>query len=258
MPYRQVGFVGGGRIVRIILNGWKNKKVLPEDIKVLEIKSEAGQQLKSAFPEVQVFDTMTGLAGSEIIFLAVHPPVMSEILPELPKILTPEMVVCSFVPKFGLLKLVELLGGFDRVIRMNPLATSYVNAGYNPVSFGPGLSADDKNKFLSQMAVLGQTPEIPDHLIEVYASISAMGPSYLWFLFYELVKLGEEFGLSRPQALEAVSSMLIGAARTMNESGLKPEEVIDLIPAQPFAEEAEMIKNLYRQKITSIFNKLKS
>lgn len=258
MSYRQVGFVGGGRIVRIVLNGWKNRNVLPEDIKVLEIKPEASQQLKSAFPKVQVFGTMAGLAGSEIIFLAVHPPVMSEVLAELNKIITPEMVICSFVPKFGLLRLVELLGGFDRVIRMNPLATSYVNAGYNPVSFGPGLSTDDKNKFLSQMAVLGQTPEIPDNLIEVYASISAMGPSYLWFLFYELVKLGEEFGLSRPQALEAVSSMLIGTARTMNESGLPPEEVIDLIPARPLAEEAEMIKDLYRQKITAVFNKLKS
>lgn len=258
MYYSQVGFVGGGRIVRVILNGWKNKKALPEAIRVLEVKPEASERLKSLFPGIQIVSTMEDLAGSEIIFLAVHAPVMSEVLGQLKKILKPETVVCSFVPKFSQEKLKVLLGGFDRLVRMNPLATSYVNAGYNPVSFGPGLSVDDKNRFLGQMAVLGQTPEVKDELIEVYASISAMGPSYLWFLFYELVSLGEEFGLSREQALSAVCNMLIGAARTMDESGLSPEEVMDLIPARPFSEEEDKIKEAYRQKIRAIYARLKS
>lgn len=82
-----------------------------------------------------------------------------------------------------------------------------------------------------------------------------MGPSYLWFLFYELVSLGEEFGLSRERALSALCNMLIGAARTMNESGLPPEEVMDLIPARPFAEEEEKIKEIYRHRIFGIFKK---
>ncbi|MGQ9801388.1 MAG: pyrroline-5-carboxylate reductase family protein [Candidatus Saccharicenans sp.] len=258
MGYKKVGFIGGGRIVRIILSGWKRKNSLPAEIKSVEIKPEVAEKLKTMFPEVQLGNKVEDLAGSEIIFLAVHPPVMPEVLGELKKILKPKMVICSFVPKFSLNKLMEALGGFDRLIRINPLATSFVNAGFNPASFGPGLSVDDRNRFLSQMTVLGQVPEVKDELIEVYASVSAMGPSYLWFLFYELVRLGEEFGLTREQSLAAVSSMLIGAARTMAESGLSPEEVMDLIPACPFAEEEEKIKELYRQKITAIYQKLKT
>ncbi|MGB9835479.1 MAG: pyrroline-5-carboxylate reductase family protein [Candidatus Saccharicenans sp.] len=258
MIYKSVGFIGGGRITRIILNGWKRKKTLPPEVRVTEIKPEAADKLKTLFPEVQLVNKVEDLAGSEIIFLAVHPPVLPEVLSELKKILKSEMVICSFVPKFSLNRLSEALGGFDRLIRMNPLATSYVNAGYNPVSFGPGLSPDDKNLFLSQMAVLGLVPEVKDELIEAYASLSAMGPSYLWFLFYELVRLGEEFGLTREQAMTAISSMLIGAARTMAESGLSPEEVMDLIPARPFGQDEEKIKELYRQKITAIYQKLKN
>lgn len=258
MFYKRAGFIGGGRIVRIVLNGWNNRKALPEEIKVLEIKPEAAERLKSAFPQVQVVGAMADLAGAEIIFVAVHPPVMPEVLGELKKIIGPEMVVCSFVPKFSLARLTERLDGFDRVIRMNPLATSFVNAGYNPVSFGTGIATADRNRFLSQMALLGQTPEVKDELIEVYASVSAMGPSYLWFLFYELVRLGEEFGLSREQSLSAVSNMLIGAARTMAEAGLAPEEVMDLIPARPLADEEEKIKDVYRQKIRAVYTKLKS
>ncbi|MGB9907429.1 MAG: pyrroline-5-carboxylate reductase family protein [Candidatus Saccharicenans sp.] len=257
MFYKRVGFIGGGRITRIILNGWKRKKALPPEVRVTEIKPEVAEKLKTIFPEIQLVNKVEDLAGSEIVFLAVHPPVLPEVLSELKKILQPEMVICSFVPKFSLSRLSEALGGFDRLVRMNPLATSYINAGYNPASFGPGLSLDDKNLFLSQMAVLGQVPEVKDELIETYASISAMGPSYLWFLFYELVRLGEDFGLTREQALTAISSMLMGAARTMVESGLSPEEVMDLIPARPFGQDEEKIKELYRQKITAIYNKIK-
>ncbi|MDH7494002.1 MAG: NAD(P)-binding domain-containing protein [Candidatus Saccharicenans sp.] len=257
MFYKRVGFIGGGRITRIILNGWKRKIALPPEVRVTEIKPDQAEKLKTMFPEVQLVNKVEDLAGSEIVFLAVHTPVLPEVLGELKKILQPEMVICSFVPKSSLSRLSEALGGFDRLVRLNPLATSYINAGYNPASFGPGLSPDDKNLFLSQMAVLGQVPEVKDELIETYASISAMGPSYLWFLFYELVRLGEEFGLSREQALAAISSMLIGAARTMVESGLSPEEVMDLIPARPFGQDEEKIKELFRQKITAIYNKLK-
>lgn len=258
MVYKKVGFVGGGRIVRIVLSGWKRKNALPAEIKAVEIKPEVAERLKKQFPEALVSTTVEDLKGSEIIFLAVHPPALADILPKLKWITGENTVICSFVPKFSLSKLMEALGGYNRIIRMNPLATSYVNAGYNPASFGPGISPEDKNKFLQQMAVLGQTPEVQDELIEVYASISAMGPSYLWFLFYELVSLGESFGLTREQALEAVSSMLIGAAKTMAESGLSPDEVMDLIPARPLAEEEEKIKETFRQKIMGIYNKLKS
>lgn len=260
MAYKNAGFIGGGRIVHIVLNGWKRKNALPAEIKVVEIKPEVVERLKQQFPEVSVSTTVEDLKGSEIIFLAVHPPAVPDILPKLKGLIAENTVICSFVPKFSLTKLMEALGGHSRIIRMNPLATSYVNAGYNPVSFGPGISANDKSKFLNQMAVLGQTPEVKDELIEVYASVSAMGPSYLWFLFYEIVNLGESFGLRHEQALEAVSSMLIGAAKIMAESGLSSAEVMDLIPARPLTEEEEeeKIKEIFRQKILGIYNKLKS
>jgi len=73
-----------------------------------------------------------------------------------------------------------------------------------------------------------------------------------------LVSIAESFGLSHRQALETVSSMLIGAARVMIESGLGSDEVMDLIPARPMAEEEDKIKKIYNQKIKEIYNRLKS
>jgi len=52
MIFKTAGFIGGGRIVRIILNGWKRKNAMPSEIKVLEIKPEVAERLKKQFPEV--------------------------------------------------------------------------------------------------------------------------------------------------------------------------------------------------------------
>jgi pyrroline-5-carboxylate reductase len=258
MFYKKAGFVGGGRITRVVLNGWKRKNALPAEVVVVEIKEETADRLKKEFPGIKTATRSEELAGAEIIFLCVHPPVLAEILPRLKSIIQPETVICSFVPKFDAAKLAEALGEHTRIIRMNPNATSYVNAGYNPVSFGPGIAAAQKEKFLNQMTLLGPAPEVKDELIEVYATISAMGPSYLWFLFYELVSLGVSFGLTEKEALEAVSTMIAGAANVMAESGLNPEQVMDLIPARPFAEEEEKVKEIFRQKITGIYSRLKN
>jgi len=64
MFYRKIGFVGGGRIVRIILNGLKNKDALPEETKVVEIDQKAVDTLKRSFPAVQVINQLSELEGS--------------------------------------------------------------------------------------------------------------------------------------------------------------------------------------------------
>jgi pyrroline-5-carboxylate reductase len=48
-----------------------------------------------------------------------------------------------------------------------------------------------------------------------------------------LYSLGELFGLSADEANRAVLSMTAGAVKTMQESGLTPAGVIDLVPVKP-------------------------
>ncbi|MDI6698668.1 MAG: hypothetical protein QME85_07005 [Candidatus Saccharicenans sp.] len=63
MFYRKLRFVGGGRIVRIILNGLQNQDALPEEIEVIEIDQKAAEILKHSFPAVQVVNQLSELEG---------------------------------------------------------------------------------------------------------------------------------------------------------------------------------------------------
>ena len=228
MSKKSVGFVGGGRIARIFLEGWKKAQCLPVNIVVSDCYPESLSKLKTPFPDVRTEAGSGAAAAQDIVFLAVHPPVMADVAAGIKGSLKPDALVVSLAPKFTLAKLSGLLGGFARLARVIPNAPSVVNFGFNPVAFGPALSAADKAALTGLLEPLGECPEVAEEKLEGYAVLTAMGPTYLWFQLQALREVAAGFGLSEAEIAPALKRMVCGAARTLLESGLTPGEVMDL------------------------------
>ena len=103
---------------------------------------------------------------------------------------------------------------------------------------------------------LGATPEVADELIETYAVVSAMGPTYFWFQFDALRQQAEGFGLSPEAARETLRTMLHGAVETMFASELPPERVMNLVPVRPMADSEAAIVEMQRRGVGAIHAKL--
>jgi len=258
MSNKSIGFIGGGRITRIFLDGWKRQNVLPAQIIVSDCKAETLVRLKAKFPGIETAsDNSAAAVTQDIVFLAVHPPVMADVATGIKGSLKPGTLVVSLAPKFTLAKLGELLGGFARLARVIPNAPSVVNFGFNPVSFGPALTAADKEAVTGLLEPLGECPEVAEGKLEGYALLTAMGPTYLWFQLQTLRELAADFGLSDAEIVPAMKRMVCGAARTLLESGLTPGEVLDLIPVKPLAEMEPQVAEMYRTRLPALFQKIK-
>ncbi len=171
--------------------------------------------------------------------------------------LKPGALVVSLAPKFTLAKLAELLGGFARVARVIPNAPSVMNLGFNPVAFGPELTAADKAGITALLSPLGECPEVPENKLEGYALITAMGPTYLWFQLQALREVALGFGLTEAEITPALKRMVCGATRTLLESGLATAEVMDLVPVKPLAEMEPQVAEMYRTRLPALFQKIK-
>ncbi|HPK17262.1 MAG TPA: NAD(P)-binding domain-containing protein [Syntrophales bacterium] len=258
MPQKTMGFVGGGRITRIILEALGRKRMLPATVIVSDVSGDALQRLRERFPKVQtVQGDNARAAGQDIVFLALHPPAVAGGLEEIKAALKPGAILVSLAPRFTIRALSEGLGGFDRIVRMIPNAPSIVGEGYNPVAFGPGISREEKTALSKLFKKLGGCPEVDEDKLEAYALITAAGPTYIWFQLFELFELGKSFGLTDKQAWKGIKKMLKGAVETVDEAGLSPEEVMDLVPMKPLGEEEAVIRNAYRTKLTGLYRKLK-
>jgi len=255
---KTIGFIGGGRITRIILEGLKNKGKWPAEVVVCDVAADVLQKVKSKFPDVVCHQNdIRKVAGCDLIFLALHPPAIGAVLAEIKTQLLPNAVFVSLAPKLTLANLAAGLGGFDRVVRMIPNAPSVINRGYNPVAFSPAFTEKEKKDLLDYFKVLGDCPEVAEEKLEAYALLTAMGPTYFSFQLNELQTLGESFGLTPREAQKGLSKMMKGTMKTLFESGMSYEEAADLIPVKPIGEGEELIRGLYRKNLAGLFQKLK-
>ena len=189
--------------------------------------------------------------------MAVHPPVAVETIEKIKGKIPNDTVLISFVPKITIEKMINLLGGFTNVSRMNPSASTIVNKGVNPIAFYKDFDGPKKNEVLELLAPLGFMPEVSDNKIEAYAVVSAMGHTYFNFQLKKLQDLGVGFGLTEMEAADAISNMLWGTTETLFKSGLSYSEVVDLVPVKPMGEVEEIIAGYYDQYLNGIYNKIK-
>jgi pyrroline-5-carboxylate reductase len=196
-------------------------------------------------------------AACERVFLALHPPALKAVLPEIKATVRKDAVVVSLAPVLTLARLSELLGGFARLARVLPNAPSIVHAGFNPVAFGDGLSPDARGEVETLLDGLGAHPVVPEETLEAYAILAAMGPTYFWFQWQTLRELAAGFGLGPTETDAALRAMLDGALRTFFDGGLAPAEVLDLVPVKPLAEAELQISQAYRDMLPKLYAKLK-
>lgn len=255
--YDTIGFIGAGRVTRIMLGGWQRAGKLPPAVSVHDPSPQALELLRARVPGIAIAG-LDQVARSDLVFGALHPPALLEALPTIASSLRPSAVVCSLAPRVKLAALGEKLGGFSRLARQNPNAPSLVGAGYNPIAFHSGLPAAERDALLALLAPLGQVPEVEEATLETYAVISAMGPTYLWFQLQAIRELAQEFGLSAKAADAALEAMVQGAAATLLRSGLSPREVMDLVPVRPMAEDEAAIRTAIESRLRAVHAKLRS
>jgi pyrroline-5-carboxylate reductase len=253
---KSIGFIGGGRVTKILLQAFSNKNVKFSDVVVADINSDLTSKLKTAYPFIRV-DTDSVAASQEIVFISLHPPVVMDKLELLKSYIKPNATVISLSPKINLTKISSKLSQVKKIVRLIPNATSYINDGYNPVCFSPEFDREDKVSILDLLKNLGHTFEVAEEKLESYAIVSAMLPTYFWFQWRYMEEIGIQTGLTKSESEEAVHQTLLAAINLMYTSDLRPEEVIDLIPVKPIGEHEAQITEIYKSKLLGLFEKIK-
>lgn len=252
----QIGFIGGGRITRVMLQALRNKETALSNVVVYETNPEVAALLKSEFPAISIATELQAAAGRPLVVLALHPPVIKSLLPTLKECLSADATILSLAPKVTIGGMANALGT-SRIIRMIPNATSFINEGYNPVYFSDAFADDEKKELMSFFGLLGNTFETEEPNLEAYALISAMLPTYFWFQWKTLEQTGIEMGLSADEARSALSTTLPSAVRLFFEAGLPADEVINLIPVKPIADSEPAIASILHDTLLDFFQKIK-
>jgi pyrroline-5-carboxylate reductase len=100
MKTPSIGFIGGGRITRILLQAFANKKINLVQATVFDINPEATAKLKDRFPDIHV-GTLEEAASKAIVIICLHPPAILETLEKIAPMVTRSTVLGSLAPKIN-------------------------------------------------------------------------------------------------------------------------------------------------------------
>lgn len=249
------GFIGGGRVARILVGGWQRANALPVRVLAHDPSDAAIDALRGIASSVERAP-LEAVVASDVVFLALHPPVVGPSLPAIRAALSPAAVLVSLAPKVTIKTLHDGTGA-ARVVRMIPNAPSLIGRGYNPVTYGAGIDETTRHQLSALFAPWGQAPEVPEKDLEAYAILTGMGPTYFWYELQALRELGCELGLSQPCADEGLRAMMDGAVATLLDSGLQPREVVDLVPVKPLAEIEPAVTAAYHTALPALYAKIR-
>jgi len=257
MRNKLVGFIGSGRVVRILIEGWQRAGKLPQRVIVCDPNQDALSKLKQKFSTIEIAANVSDSAKGDIVFIAVHPPVVQSVCEQIRGQIGQNTIVISLAPKFTIQKLNGLLNGFDKIVRVIPNAPSIIGAGFNPVAFSGSLTSEERNDVRQLFEPLGEFPEVEEEKLEAYAILTAMGPTYLWFQFQALREVAANFGLKDEEFNIALKRMVCGSARTLIDSTLSPQEVMNLVPVKPLAEMEPTVIEMYKTRLPETYQKIK-
>lgn len=256
MKTTTLGFIGGGRITKIFLQAFKNKSLTFDSILIYEPNNEVAAALLAQFPDISLADSQVEPAKQDVIFLAVHPPVMMETLNNIKETVGGGSKIISLAPKFTIDKIAGILAT-ENIARMIPNATTFINKGYNPVSFHNSFGEEEKKALMELFKKLGKTIKVEEPLLEGYAMVSAMLPTYFWFQWKKMEEIAMKTGFSKKDAKKVIGDTLKRSLKLYYKSELSPEEVIDLIPVKPIGDHEAEIEQILEAKLLGLYEKIK-
>ena len=257
MTSPSIGFIGGGRVTRILLGGWRHAGLHPARIVVSEPDADVRARLAELHPDVDAGDDPRKAAAQDIVFLAVHPPALPGVLDQIAATITPETIVVYLGAKVTLAVLAQGLRGHRAIARIIPNAPSIVGEGYNPIATGASMTPEQRGRLAALFEPVGALVEVAEPKLEAYVLLTGMGPTYMWFQWQELRELAQSFGLTAEEVAPALEQMTRGALRTLLSSGLSPAETMDLVPVKPLADDAPAIQAAYRSRLPALFAKIR-
>ena len=253
----QIGFIGSGRVTNILLGAWLKHEMDVTGMLVYDAQPGKSENLALQYPGIKTVESITELVKkSQTIFLAIHPPEVAEVLNQIRSSLTDNKFLIPLAPKITIEKIQQGLNSQIPVARIIPNAPTITGHGYNVFSLSPEVNQDMSDLLNNLFLALGSFKQVEENLLESYATITGMGPTYIWFLFNELYQQALKTGLAEEEANTALNEMIKGASETLFNSGLPYDQVCDLIPSYPLKPHEENIQKIYAETISKLFGKL--
>lgn len=224
------GFIGAGQMATALAKGFITAGSLsPHSIVACDVVPAAGQRFIEQTGARFVISSREVAQQSRIVFLAVKPQQMAQVMSDLKDVIRPEQLIVSIAAGVSLKTMANGLGLAARLIRVMPNTPCLIGCGASAFSRGSLATADDASLVLKLLSNVGLAVEVPEKLLDAVTGLSGSGPAYVYQIIEALSDGGVRMGLPRETATKLAAQTLLGAAQMVLTTGQHPGPLKDAV-----------------------------
>ena len=224
-----VGFIGtgnmGSALARAAAKSGAADRILLSNRtheKALRLAEEIG---------AEAADNRTVAQRSDVLFLAVKPQMLEEMLSGIMDVLQERkerFLIVSMVAGKDVATLKSLFGSIP-VIRIMPNIPVAVGGGVTLFTSRDDVTAEEKECLKKLLKTSGEVTEIDEKLLDAATGITGCGPAYAAMFIEALADGAVACGLPRRQAIDFAAQMVSGTAKLLLETGEHPDVLKDRV-----------------------------
>ena len=228
MKNYNIGFIGCGKMAGAIIKGIIKSGFISSD-KVLASKSSP-DKLKEVSENLGVeviLDNKALVQKSDIIFIAVKPNQVENVLNEIKSQITPEKLIVSVAAGVTTSFIEGILPVNARVIRVMPNTPVLVNEGMSGICAGKWVTDEDLELIQNLLTSIGKCITVDESQIDIVTAISGSGPAFFYKVINDIALAGEKLGLEYEKSLLLSIQTAIGSAKMALNRDIPMEELIN-------------------------------
>ena len=205
-------FIGGGNMATALIGGLLGRGFAAQQISVVEINADNRTKLQHDFAVRAVESLADGVAGSQVVVLAVKPQQLRDVAQQLASVLEGQLLV-SIAAGVRAADLARWSGS-QMVVRAMPNTPALIQSGMTGLYALPAVSTAQREQAQRILSAVGETLWLQDEaMLDAVTAISGSGPAYVFYFIEALQQAARELGFSAEEARRLSLETFLGASK---------------------------------------------
>lgn len=243
MSKSNITFIGGGNMAYAIAKSMLSSGLVnAEETTIADLNKDRLYFIEEELGVNITDDNISAISDSDIVILSIKPQVFRKAFHEFADSLENKCVI-SIMAGVTIEEMEKAFPASARILRTMPNMPAIVGEGMTALCKENNLTEDELTFAEKIFNSVGKTAYVEEHLIEAVIGICGSGPAYVFMFIEALADAGVLHGLPRDTAYELAAQLLKGSAVTVQESGIHPAKLKDMV-CSPAGTTIEAVKSL--------------
>lgn len=224
-----IGIIGAGNMGSAIVEGILNNGLCyPGGIIASDKNAKAIEKLSQKYG-IRVSDNNIDALECEVLFLAVKPQILYNVIEEIKYSVSPNTIIVSIAAGQNIKKIEDAFEQKIKLVRAMPNTPAVVGEAMSALSTNRNVTKEESERVVEIFECFGKAEVVPENLMDAITAVSGSSPAYIFMLIEAMADAAVSAGMPRGKAYTFAAQSVLGSAKMVLETKTHPGKLKDMV-----------------------------